>query len=173
MKFRKKPVIIEAEQYRDHMRVSGNLPKGVYIVPWRELGDMPTVHTIHDGQSVIIEDGDWIIPEPDGVHFYPCKPDIFAATYEPVNEGLLGIFGQVQGGAICSGTPLSIICEHPGCQETKGVQDYKPAASDHKSNDEGDLSPAEQSDWEGEPVALCPAHAGTRQPAYINCTTPT
>ena len=30
--------------------------------------------------------GDWIIR---GVHgeFYPCKPDIFAKTYEPAEEG--------------------------------------------------------------------------------------
>jgi hypothetical protein len=41
------------------------------------------VHTAHKNQLVILEDGDWIIPEKDGVHFYPCKPDVFAATYEP------------------------------------------------------------------------------------------
>lgn len=82
MKFRKKPVVIEAEQYRDSMRVNDTLPVGVYIVPTAN-GDKPAVHTIHNGQTVVIEDGDWIIPEPDGVHFYPCKPDIFAATYEP------------------------------------------------------------------------------------------
>ena len=29
--------------------------------------------------------GDWIITEPDGKGFYPCKPDVFAAKYEPVN----------------------------------------------------------------------------------------
>ena len=43
----------------------------------------PHVHTIHQGQIVILERGDWILPEPDGVHFYPVKPDIFTATYEP------------------------------------------------------------------------------------------
>lgn len=46
----------------------------------------PHVHTIHNNQIVLIEVGDYIIPEPDGVHFYPCRPDIFEATYEPVNE---------------------------------------------------------------------------------------
>ena len=29
--------------------------------------------------------GDWIIKGVQG-EFYPCKPDIFAATYEPVEE---------------------------------------------------------------------------------------
>jgi hypothetical protein len=28
--------------------------------------------------------GDWIITELDGGHYYPCHPDVFAATYEPV-----------------------------------------------------------------------------------------
>jgi hypothetical protein len=31
------------------------------------------------------EVGDWIIRGVKG-EFYPCKPDIFAATYEPVDE---------------------------------------------------------------------------------------
>jgi hypothetical protein len=37
------------------------------------------------------EIGDWIIKEPFATadrQFYPCKPDIFAATYEPVDEPL-------------------------------------------------------------------------------------
>jgi hypothetical protein len=34
-------------------------------------------------QHVFLSEGDWIVPEPDGEHFYPIKPDVFAATYEP------------------------------------------------------------------------------------------
>jgi len=30
--------------------------------------------------------GDWIVKGTRG-EFYPCKPDIFWATYEPVEEG--------------------------------------------------------------------------------------
>ena len=41
------------------------------------------VITAHD-QRVYLADGDWILPEPDGEHFYPCKDDIFRATYEEV-----------------------------------------------------------------------------------------
>lgn len=44
------------------------------------------VETIHKGQTVKVEEGDWIIPEPDGEHYYPCKPDIFEKTYELVSE---------------------------------------------------------------------------------------
>ena len=32
------------------------------------------------------DEGDWIIKGVQG-EFYPCKPDIFAATYEPVASG--------------------------------------------------------------------------------------
>ena len=39
------------------------------------------VTTIH-GQRAYLASGDWVITEVDGVHHYPCKPDIFAATYE-------------------------------------------------------------------------------------------
>lgn len=42
------------------------------------------IETMHAGQRVFLEKGDWILPEPDGVHFYPCKPDIFAASYEAI-----------------------------------------------------------------------------------------
>ncbi len=80
MKFRKKPIIIEAEQFK----LGQPIPKGV-CVGWRCGGDSRLhVHTIHDDQKVYVEDMDWIIPEPDGVHFYPCKPDVFEATYEEV-----------------------------------------------------------------------------------------
>ena len=39
------------------------------------------VITIHEQRAYLL-DGDWIITEPDGSHHYPCKPDIFEATYE-------------------------------------------------------------------------------------------
>lgn len=81
-KFRKKPVVIEAEQYVAH----GKLVKGMCnSMSCYGAGNIePHVHTIHDNQMVVLEVGDFIIPEPDGEHFYPCKPDIFAATYDPV-----------------------------------------------------------------------------------------
>jgi len=41
--------------------------------------------TIHQ-QRVYLQNGDWVITEPDGLHHYPCKPDIFAATYEAIEE---------------------------------------------------------------------------------------
>lgn len=81
--FRKRPVVVEAEQFH----ISGNPEEYPEGVMWG--GDLPygtgcyIVITIH-GQKTRIADGDWIIAEPDGKHHYPCKPDIFAANYEPV-----------------------------------------------------------------------------------------
>lgn len=44
---------------------------------------MPMIHTLEGRLQVI--DGDWIIKDVQG-ELYPCKPDIFEATYELVVE---------------------------------------------------------------------------------------
>ena len=79
-KYKKKSVVVEAEQYKEY----GQLVKGMCnSTSCLTAGNnKPHVHTIHDNQIVLLEVGDYIIPEPDGEHFYPCKPDIFAQTYE-------------------------------------------------------------------------------------------
>lgn len=79
-KFKKRPVIIEAEQY---LSKRNWLPKGICDDGNCPSQPEPHVHTIHDNQVVFVENGDWIIPEPNGVNYYPCKPDIFEKTYEP------------------------------------------------------------------------------------------
>lgn len=76
-RYRKKPVTVEATQFDGH-----NDPPGVFRRP---EDNTPYVVTIHD-QRCYLSPGDWIIAEPDGIHHYPCKPDIFAATYEPADE---------------------------------------------------------------------------------------
>lgn len=81
-KFRKKPVVIEAWQWNgseDDPGVCARCPMSD-----EQKVRRAHLHTVHQGQMVELAIGDWIIPEPDGEHFYPCKPDIFAATYEPV-----------------------------------------------------------------------------------------
>lgn len=82
MMFRKKPVEIEAEQYTKY----GKLVKGMCnsCACYESGNKEPHVHTIHNNQIVILEIGDWIIPESDGIHFYPCKPDIFDNTYDKI-----------------------------------------------------------------------------------------
>lgn len=44
------------------------------------------VTTIH-GQKTEIVDKDYVIEEPDGVHYYPCKPDVFEKKYVPLVGG--------------------------------------------------------------------------------------
>ena len=90
-KFRKKPVVIEAVQFDPAGRHRMELPGGVDGSPspgadnWGYEGCEFWVVTAH-GQRTKVVAGDWVIPEPDGRGHYPCKPDIFAATYEPVED---------------------------------------------------------------------------------------
>lgn len=86
MRFRKKPIVIEAEQWTGEVQVKGMCNSLSCLVKTSSQH----VHTIHNNQIVILELGDWIIPEPDGEHFYPCKPDIFEATYERVDDNETG-----------------------------------------------------------------------------------
>jgi hypothetical protein len=75
MKFRKKPVVIEATQwFKD-----GDHPKVIKAT----LSGMPVnlIETL-EGEH-IVSPGDWIITGVKGEH-YPCKPDIFEMTYEKV-----------------------------------------------------------------------------------------
>ncbi len=77
MKFRKKPVIIEATQWfkdGDHQAVSS------FETPNEDMQGFGWINTLEGGH--IVTPGDWIITGVKGEH-YPCKPDIFAATYEP------------------------------------------------------------------------------------------
>ena len=60
-KFRKKPVVVEAYQ----------------------TDKVLTIHTLEG--DMIASKGDYIITGVDGEQ-YPCKPDIFEKTYEPVED---------------------------------------------------------------------------------------
>jgi len=69
-------------------------PSGAMTIPREEASDTCdevspyialNVRTAH-GDVAIVRHGDWIIPEKDPGRFYPCKPDVFAATYDPVEE---------------------------------------------------------------------------------------
>lgn len=95
MKYRKKPVIIEAYQMRrvDFMDVidlpvwlleawNGVRDSAGTIQRARESNDMEIV-TLEGNHRVT--EGDWIIRGVKG-ELYPCKPDIFEMTYEEVPE---------------------------------------------------------------------------------------
>lgn len=75
--FRKKPIVIEAEQWFPYL---GEV-FGVIYLPKGEVGRLPMVDTLEGWLKVSA--GDWIITGVKGEK-YPCKPDIFEATYEKV-----------------------------------------------------------------------------------------
>lgn len=82
-KYRKKPVVIEAVQYTAHKPEDAIAFLGGSC--WcNNIG--PVIPTLEGDMQV--SDGDWIIKGVAG-EFYPCKPDIFEQTYEPVNFALI------------------------------------------------------------------------------------
>lgn len=90
-KFRKKPVVIEARQW-----LPGDPEKAGDVIGW--LMAAGADHKIVSGLGAkcvlglrtlegVMEasPGDYVIRGVQG-EFYPCKPDIFEATYEPVAD---------------------------------------------------------------------------------------
>jgi len=89
MKYIKKPVMIEAIQF-----VDDNLK------PMIEAWGAPFAHAVLEQEAglnsnivlstlegaYLVKQGDWIIKGVKG-EFYPCKPDVFALTYEPAEAG--------------------------------------------------------------------------------------
>ena len=82
MLYRKKPVVIDAFQWKD----KPCFPK--------EFEGLHPIAKITDDEKLAIEtlegiitasDGDYIIKGVNG-EFYPCKPDIFEKTYEKVSD---------------------------------------------------------------------------------------
>ena len=91
MRYRKKPVEVEAIQW-DGINLSEikdfvgeSLICKIYDCAW-EVNEAPVIvelqiRTLEGNMSVSI--GDYVIKGVQG-EFYPCKPDIFEQTYEPV-----------------------------------------------------------------------------------------
>lgn len=92
MKYRKKPVVIEAAQIKE---MNPNLEGGFCVrgfdIDWlwqaheegvvRACTDRVLIDTLEGTMTAM--PGDYIIRGVKG-ELYPCKPDIFEATYEPV-----------------------------------------------------------------------------------------
>ena len=86
-KYREKPVVIYAQQFKPH---EDHIlwPSGV--IPWSDTDfhrprDMSWGYVRTLEGRMHVQADDWIIT---GIHGekYPCKPDIFLATYEAVEE---------------------------------------------------------------------------------------
>jgi hypothetical protein len=82
MKFRKKPVVVEAVQFpADGIRTQELSD----FLGWQHDDDQYnwlTIETLEGDHKAM--PGDWIIKGIKG-EFYPCKPDIFEATYDAVS----------------------------------------------------------------------------------------
>lgn len=80
-KYRKKPVVIEAVQITDNTFDAPHPnPEHVEGVVYNPVNRNVHIRTL---EGVMIGNiGDWIITGIKGEK-YPCKPDIFDATYEP------------------------------------------------------------------------------------------
>jgi len=89
-KFRKRPVVIEAVHF------DGTVESANHILAWMGKNGAAArrAHRTDPAQGLLIgtlegdmraTPGDFIIKGVQG-EFYPCKPDIFEATYEPAVE---------------------------------------------------------------------------------------
>lgn len=94
MKYRKRPIVIDAVQF-DGSSVNCAAVTDFLGGPQAHQTHYWKAETNRGGWIVTLEGdmefkpGDWIIRGIKG-EFYPCKPDIFAATYERYEEPTLG-----------------------------------------------------------------------------------
>ena len=86
MFYRKKPVVIEAIQFKDDVETLEKISQFIdkefsvdYTDPSNPTIKIPTHEGVMEAKV-----NDYIIKGIQG-EFYPCKPDIFIETYEEVN----------------------------------------------------------------------------------------
>jgi len=82
-KYRKKPIVVEAEQWFLGSRTLSPFLKR--LLKRGSISGGPYVITIH-ARRAYLDDGDWVIAEDREGYAYPCKPDKFAKTYDLVEE---------------------------------------------------------------------------------------
>ena len=86
MKYRKKPIVIEAFQFHSPLKT---LSAPTWFIEAMLIGNLFRFSNGNLGirtleGTLTVSDGDWIIQGVQG-ELYPCKPDIFNATYEKVD----------------------------------------------------------------------------------------
>ena len=78
MKFKKKPVTVEAAKFYMDDLLKGKLKwQGIVYLG----GDGAFIDTLEGRMKV--SEGDWIIKGVKG-EYYPCKPDVFERTYDKI-----------------------------------------------------------------------------------------
>ncbi|QAX92888.1 hypothetical protein KNU39_gp78 [Gordonia phage Mutzi] len=92
-RYRKKPVEAEAIQWTGDNPYAVRAFTGMHKPDPHRSGDhfvftvesgVGKLYVAANGAWLDIEVGEWIIRDAKG--FYPCKPDIFAGSYEPVED---------------------------------------------------------------------------------------
>lgn len=82
-KYRKKPIVVDAVLWTgDLMPVAELLGRATYYTVEKLAGDL-ALYMPSFGGIMRADVGDYIIMGVKG-ELYPCKPDVFAATYEAV-----------------------------------------------------------------------------------------
>lgn len=90
MKFRKKPVVIEAIQLKHDNRLevlmfAPHIEVQLSTDAYPDKSEAKMVAFIKTLEGTMrADEGDWIIKGVNG-EFYPCKPDIFEKTYERID----------------------------------------------------------------------------------------
>lgn len=91
-KYRKLPVVIEARRvdaldYEEAQEImawcEGYIPREGYLSDALKVNELFVIDTLEGG--MMVSHGDYVIKGIKG-EFYPCKPDIFEASYEKVEE---------------------------------------------------------------------------------------
>lgn len=86
MRFRKKPIVIEAERLTAETSTAVARWSGARVVQPGNVGVSGACLEIETLEGRMrADEGDWIIRGVNG-EFYPCKPDIFEKTYERCEE---------------------------------------------------------------------------------------
>jgi hypothetical protein len=93
MKFRKKPIVINAVQWvgtnlKEVIDFTGLHESAAKRWTWEEYAQIVATEGLKIftlSGPVILKTGDWVIRGVNG-EYYPCKPDIFEKTYDPVEE---------------------------------------------------------------------------------------
>jgi DNA-directed RNA polymerase subunit RPC12/RpoP len=144
-KYRKKPIVVEAEVYKEGMedgfdyivkpydskggtervitQYEYDALKYYQLLPNQEVGyqlyKKPYIQTLEGNHY--ISKGDYIITGVAGER-YPCKPDIFEATYEPLESAKT---------YVCDGCGKAYVRE--GRKPAKGRKNFCPECGDKAS----------------------------------------
>ena len=91
-KYRKRPIVVEAAQFTEGSKdMVCNWVGGLCDADTEEGRPVLRIQTLEGEMTAQL--GDWVIKGVQG-EFYPCKPDIFGASYEPVEAQRRGVPGM-------------------------------------------------------------------------------